>query len=67
MSYVCRWCLFVAAVAPRTDKITKNSLNVFERGENLLQNRYNKKTLHLDKKPIIRNRVGKLEFTQVKK
>jgi len=61
MSYVCRWCLFVAAVAPQ------NSLNVFERGENLLQNRYNKKTLHLDKKPIIRNRVGKLEFAQVKK
>jgi len=29
----------VAAVTPRTDKIIKNDLSVFERGENLLQNR----------------------------
>jgi len=28
----------VAAVAPRTGKIIKNGLHVFERGENLLQN-----------------------------
>jgi len=28
-----------AAVAPRTEKIIKNDLRVFERGENLLQNR----------------------------
>jgi len=28
----------VLVVAPRTGKIIKNSLNVFERGENLLQN-----------------------------
>jgi len=33
-----RLCLLAAAVAPRTGKITKNSLNIFERGTNLLQN-----------------------------
>jgi len=29
----------VAVVAPRIDKIIKNGLNVFERGETLVQNR----------------------------
>jgi len=28
----------VAGVAPRTSKLIQNGLNVFERGENLLQN-----------------------------
>jgi len=28
----------VAVVAPHTGKIIKNSLSIFERGENLLQN-----------------------------
>jgi len=53
----------VAVVAPRTGKIIKHDLNVFERGENLLQNGI----LHLFYvKSIVRNRVTKLEFTQTK-
>jgi len=33
-----RMCLLAAAVVRRTGTIIKNGLNVFERGENLLQN-----------------------------
>jgi len=49
----------VAAVVSRTGKIIKIGLSVFERGENLLQNGM--------VKPIVRNRVTKLEFTQNEK
>jgi len=48
----------VAASAPRTGKIIKNDLNVFEKEGNLLQNGI--KLFRLD------NRIRKLEFTQVK-
>jgi len=51
-----------AAVAPRTGKINKNRLNIFERGENFLQN----DILHFAFKSIVRNRVAKLEFSQEK-
>jgi len=50
-----------AAVSPCTAKIIKNGLR-FERGENLLQNGI----LHFAFKLIVRNRVTKLEFTQMK-
>jgi len=43
----------VAAVAPHK---VKNGLNVFERGENLLQNWH----ITLFVQPIVRNRVGKI-------
>jgi len=46
-------------MAPRTGKIIKNGLNIFERLENLLQNG----VLHF----VFRlTRGGKLEFTQTK-
>jgi len=55
----------VVAVTPRTGKINKNGLNIFERGEILLQNGI----LHFlfkpsQVKPIVRNRVTK--FSQKK-
>jgi len=52
-------CSLATVVAPRTGKIIENSLNVFERGKNLLQNGIQK--LSISVKPIVRNCVGKLE------
>jgi len=52
------WSL-ATAIAPRTGKIIKNDLGVFERGEHLLQN--DNHTLS-----IVRSRVTKLEFTKTK-
>jgi len=52
----------VAVVAPRTGKIIKNDLRLFERGENLIQN-----GISFCVKPIARNRVAKVEFTQRRK
>jgi len=50
---------FVAVVAQSTGKIIKNCLNVFKKGENLLQNGiFNVFRVQ----PIVRNRVRKLEF-----
>jgi len=51
---------FAAPVAPRTGKIFKNGLRVFEIRENLLQNGI---LTTLQVKPIVRT---KLEFTQTK-
>jgi len=51
--------LLVAAVAPRTGKIIKNGLSFLE--EDLLQNC----VLHFVQS-IVRNRVGKLDFKQIK-
>jgi len=48
-------------VAPRTGKIIKYGLSVFKRGENLLKMVY-----YTYVKPIIRNFVAMLEFTQTK-
>jgi len=50
--------LLVMAVAPRTEKIIKNGLNVLERGEVATKWCI---TLCVRVKPIVRNRVG-LEF-----
>jgi len=50
-----------AAVEPRTGKIIKNGLRLFERAENLLKYY----TLHWNK-AIVRNHVTKLEFKQTK-
>jgi len=57
-----RVTLLVAVVAPRTGKTIKNGLQVFGREENLIQNG----TLCIYFKPIVRNRVSKLELTQAK-
>jgi len=56
--------LVAIVVAPRTGKIHKNGLGVFEREENLL-NKLKKwyTKLCICVKPIVRNRVIKLEFT----
>jgi len=51
----------VTAIALRKGKIIKR---VFERGDNLLQN--SNTTLCIYVKPIVRNRVTKLEFRQTK-
>jgi len=53
----------VAIVTPHTSKIINNNLDVFEKGEHLLQN-----GIHcIYVKSIFRNRVIKLEFRQMKK
>jgi len=52
----------VAVVAPRTGEIIKHGLRVFESGEIFAAKWYT--TLCIQVKPIARNRVAKLEFTQ---
>jgi len=52
----------VVAVAPRSGKVIKNGVGIFERGENLLQKWYT--LLCIQAKSIVRNRVTK--FTQTK-
>jgi len=49
-------------VAPRTGKIIKNVLDVFGNGEKSATKRYIKLCIWV--KPIVRNRVGKLEFSK---
>jgi len=53
---------FAAPVAPRTGKINKNDLRVFERRKHLLQNG----TLHFAFKLSQSSEISKLEFRQMK-
>jgi len=50
-------------VAPRTGKFINNFIGVFKRGENLQQNAILYFVFSFTQSSIVRNRVGKLEFT----
>jgi len=53
--------MVASAIAPRTVKILKNRLCVFDRGENLLQNGVQYFAIRLSQSPS--NRVLKLKLT----